>query len=252
MTLHNTCSEDRLAGLPSWAPDWSQPFATPLISIIREDVNYKASGSTTANFDFLRLQDSSVALSATGCVFDLIVQPEAEKMLDEFTGAHPLDHTLQRMDQFTSMANKSIFCQNQDSNGIFRDVLRAACEGVKSIEDHGMQLATDEDFESICRELGTLSHGTSESITVRHAIGMMKSCLEDRRLFITMHGRFGLGPKDLAQGDFLAILLGLDIPLILRETGENVYRVVGNAFVGGVMNGELFQRRQKIERLHIV
>lgn len=252
MTLHNTCSEDRLVGLPSWAPDWSRPFATPLISIIREDISYKASGSTRANFDFLGLQDSSLALSATGCVFDLIVQPEAEEMLDESKGAHPLDHTLQRMGHFTSTANQSIFCQSQDSTDIDRDVLRAACEGVKDTEDGGLQLATDEDFESICMELDTLSHGTSESSTVRRAMGTMKSCLKGRRLFITMGGRFGLGPKDLAQRDVLAILFGLDIPLILRETEENVYRVIGNDFVGGVMHGELFKRRQKIQRLHIV
>ncbi|OAL45375.1 hypothetical protein IQ07DRAFT_648608 [Pyrenochaeta sp. DS3sAY3a] len=145
LTPHNTHSEDRLAGLPSWAPDWSQPFATPLISIIREDMNYKGSGSTTAKFDFLHLQDSSLALSATGYVFDLIAQPEAEEMLDEFKGAHPLDHALQRMGHFTSMANVSIFCQNQDSTEIYRDVLRAACEGVKDIEDGDVQLAIDED-----------------------------------------------------------------------------------------------------------
>jgi hypothetical protein len=62
MTLHNRCSEDRLAGLPSWAPDWSQPFERPLISLIREDISHRVAASTRANFDFFHLQDGSIAL----------------------------------------------------------------------------------------------------------------------------------------------------------------------------------------------
>jgi hypothetical protein len=122
------------------------------------------------------------------------------------------------------------------------------------VEDKGGQLATDKDFERVWKEIGTLLTGSSESesVAVRNAMGTMKYCLKDRRLFITMHDRIGLGPTNLVQSDVLAILLGLDMPLILRQTDDNSYRIIGNAYIGGVMDGELFKRCQKIQRLHIL
>ncbi|KAF2665262.1 hypothetical protein BT63DRAFT_483126 [Microthyrium microscopicum] len=223
MTMHNKSSDDRLAGLPSWAPDWTQPFQWPLVTLTREDIRYRAAGSTNSNLDFLYLQDGCIALSATGCVFDLVVQHEPEELLDESRGTHALIHTLQRIGDVTSLAQTSVFYR---------------------------------DFESVCEELPTLFPDSSEtetrSVALRHAVATIKQCLQHRRLFISMRGRVGLGPPGLAQGDVLAILLGLDVPLILRKLDGNKYRIIGNAYCGGIMDGEIFKHRNKIQRLHIL
>ena len=60
-----------------------------------------------------------------------------------------------------------------------------------------------------------------------------------RRLFFTMSGgRFGLGPWDTKAGDIVFVLLGCNVPVILRPDGER-WVLVGEAFVLGIMDGEM-------------
>jgi hypothetical protein len=42
-----------------------------------------------------------------------------------------------------------------------------------------------------------------------------------RRSFVTEGGRLGLGPPRIEGGDIVALILGLNIPFILRKTDDN-------------------------------
>jgi hypothetical protein len=80
-----------------------------------------------------------------------------------------------------------------------------------------------------------------------------RSCT-NRRFFVTKDGRYGLGPWNAKKGDIVCILLGGKTPFILRrclapgvrqtlpdeEGGEAkvFYKVVGEAFVDGLMHYE--------------
>lgn len=61
-----------------------------------------------------------------------------------------------------------------------------------------------------------------------------------RNLFITSYGYLGSGPDTMIEGDLVALVLGLPVPMILRkaESGSPGYIVVGPAFVHGLMKGE--------------
>lgn len=77
----------------------------------------------------------------------------------------------------------------------------------------------------------------------------------NRRFFVTKNGRFGLGPWNMKKDDVICILFGGKAPFVLRrcaapEDGEksieegkaeNYYKVIGEAFVDGLMyyNGSL-------------
>jgi hypothetical protein len=61
-----------------------------------------------------------------------------------------------------------------------------------------------------------------------------------RRLFCTGMGYLGLGPKAMRTGDFLCVLFGGRVPVILRPTGNpSSYLMVGEAYVhdGDIMWG---------------
>jgi hypothetical protein len=58
-----------------------------------------------------------------------------------------------------------------------------------------------------------------------------------RKVFCTKHGMLGLGPTILRAGDLCCILFGAHVPFILRRVAEK-YRLVGEAYVDGVMRGE--------------
>jgi hypothetical protein len=57
--------------------------------------------------------------------------------------------------------------------------------------------------------------------------------------FITANGYMGYGPK-CQSGDLICILFGCSVPLILRPQGGG-HIILGQCFVLGVMNGELYQ-----------
>lgn len=65
--------------------------------------------------------------------------------------------------------------------------------------------------------------------------------------FITANGYMGYGPK-CQSGDLICILFGCSVPLILRPQGGG-YIILGQCFVLGVMNGELYQHAGQVDDL---
>jgi hypothetical protein len=62
----------------------------------------------------------------------------------------------------------------------------------------------------------------------------------DKRFFETSDGLLGLGPRGMEETDFVAVLSGFKMPVILREVDSH-YQFVGSCFVLGLMNGEAQQ-----------
>jgi len=54
----------------------------------------------------------------------------------------------------------------------------------------------------------------------------------------------GLGPKGMKVGDGIGVIFGQQIPMVLRqEQGHHV--LIGECFVGGIMDGEAVKSRGK-------
>ncbi|KAH7116812.1 heterokaryon incompatibility protein-domain-containing protein, partial [Dendryphion nanum] len=63
---------------------------------------------------------------------------------------------------------------------------------------------------------------------------------QSRRLMVTENGIVGMAPCRARQGDFVVILFGCKIPLVLRRVGtREAWKVLGEAYVHGFMNGEV-------------
>ncbi|KAJ8132498.1 hypothetical protein O1611_g1123 [Lasiodiplodia mahajangana] len=73
-----------------------------------------------------------------------------------------------------------------------------------------------------------------------------------RVLFTTNAGRMGVASVGVRPGDKVVILMGSDMPCILRDREEgNTLRFIGESYVHGVMNGEVLDsipRKDKIEK----
>jgi hypothetical protein len=66
-----------------------------------------------------------------------------------------------------------------------------------------------------------------------------KSHAVNRRFFNTMDGYWGMGPSAMQTGDLCAVLLGADVPFVLRPTetvGE--YQLVGECYIYRFMDGQ--------------
>ena len=70
----------------------------------------------------------------------------------------------------------------------------------------------------------------------------MRKATEGRRLISSSSGLLGLGPMSTAQDkacrDEIWLLRGARVPFILRRLSEDRYRIVGEAYVHGLMYGE--------------
>ncbi|KUJ06872.1 uncharacterized protein LY89DRAFT_399668 [Mollisia scopiformis] len=64
-----------------------------------------------------------------------------------------------------------------------------------------------------------------------------------RRLIVTQNGYMGLGPPETQRKDKIAVLFGSTVPFVLRERSEsgNGFQIVGEAYVEGIMNGEVME-----------
>lgn len=63
--------------------------------------------------------------------------------------------------------------------------------------------------------------------------------LKGRKLATTETGYMCLVPETVRKGDVAAVLYGCNFPVLLRPLGE-AYQVLGECFVPGLMNGEVF------------
>ena len=60
-----------------------------------------------------------------------------------------------------------------------------------------------------------------------------------KRLFTTAQKWLGLGPFNLEEGDEVWLLKSAKVPFILRPYGASQYRLIGEAYVHGIMQGQL-------------
>ncbi|MCJ1456892.1 hypothetical protein MMC28_007258 [Mycoblastus sanguinarius] len=67
-----------------------------------------------------------------------------------------------------------------------------------------------------------------------------------RRMFRTVSGHLGLGPQAMQAGDTVCLISGAPIPFVIRKSPfskANRYTLVGEAYVHGIMHGEVCPRK---------
>ena len=68
---------------------------------------------------------------------------------------------------------------------------------------------------------------------------------------VTSSDRLGWVPDVALCGDVVAIL-PLEVPLILRPCEEASYKVVGESYVHGIMDGEAIKGRKVFDKIRLV
>ena len=62
-------------------------------------------------------------------------------------------------------------------------------------------------------------------------------------MFRTDGNLLGMGSRSVEVGDEVWVLKGGNVPFVLRRVKEGVYRLVGDAYVHGIMHGEAIPTR---------
>jgi hypothetical protein len=89
---------------------------------------------------------------------------------------------------------------------------------------------------SDCQALSDFSSTESSLALDVHATIMNGSF--SKTLFVTSSGHLGNGTESLEVGDEVWVLAGAPVPFLLRPVRHGGYRLVGEAYVHGIMHGE--------------
>jgi len=100
-------------------------------------------------------------------------------------------------------------------------------------------------MESVPAEFMPGSSDGTKFTTFTHSFAQSMTAALSNRTFIVMdNGRLGVGPYLAREGDIVAVLFGAMFCLVLRPVGQQQYRLVGDAYIHGVMHGELVEGLQ--------
>ena len=79
----------------------------------------------------------------------------------------------------------------------------------------------------------------------RYYTAMVLRC-SHKKLFLTRDMRIGLGPAETKEGDEIVVFFGAATPFVVRrdESGQQ-WRLVGSAWVQGLMGGEAMEGEGK-------
>lgn len=121
----------------------------------------------------------------------------------------------------------------------------------KSSGDYPRDL--DDDDDSVIK-----SYRHTDKVKKRYAdfTRRLHRACSNRALFVTAKGYVGLAPWNARKGDVVTILLGGKTPYLLRRQSPDasLFTLVGEAYVHGVMEGEVMvpETSPLIQRIAIV
>jgi hypothetical protein len=74
----------------------------------------------------------------------------------------------------------------------------------------------------------------------------------DRTLFLTQQGFMGTALCSIEDGDAIALISGLERPMVLRPVSEDEWRVVCPAYISGWMEGELWGDEEELREFCLI
>ena len=218
--------------LPSWVPDWTVNLSARPLVFGLNNKQFAAGGDKLGLFDWQpdfglllcgKLLDTVSAAGTTALDY------EADKPNDS---AHStIQSWWQEAQQMAliRIARSPGSTMNLDAFEAFR---RDLC-----ICKHGYYMASGikgrknsllDEFDP----MDEASHNASDTLTLGPTRG--------RVFFTTTTGYVGLAPHGTIEGDLVFVVMGVDVPYILRPYDDG-YELVGEAYVQGIMDGEVIQ-----------
>ncbi|KAI0023450.1 hypothetical protein F4780DRAFT_81371 [Xylariomycetidae sp. FL0641] len=246
---------------PSWVPDLSKPRIrayfqqralqrkeVPPKSILQpqfsasgtEKVNLTFSDSATTPLDSVQLLIDAVYVGEVSCVGTIWGSNENSSgiWLSE----------LEAMSQET---------YGNDRSAQLEAVFRTAVADQDRRDAEKKPRLSKNSIDKILLKLGgmKLQDATKESLEKLELVeyhGEMKLLGSGRRPFSIRDGKqIGLAPRQTQPGDVVYIIAGAVVPFIFRRGGDEQLRMIGEAYVHSIMDGEVMKENPSRTRITI-
>lgn len=252
-------SPDKQCHLPSWVPDWSSPFLAPLGTLGRKtDFQFMASRNSAARFQFLDGSDEFPILCVSGVHVDTI-RATGQRMthspvsdLTWLTNDQDPNYSLQ-LEWLSDIKHLSESCGNvYGSSQKTKDAIWRTPIADQEFTSEAKNLRASRTMQTGYRLYRTgfvratisqreLQQRSNDFRLAAMYWRQMVTRSSGRKYFVTQHGFLALGPPNSSPGDVIAVILGLDTPFVLRYIGQSRYQIVGEAYVHGIMDGEVMK-----------
>lgn len=251
-------------GWPSWVPDWRQSFGRHHIRHLR---SRQASGDLPAKVRFLKNERNSNLLACSGFLVDTVDGVAAERS--------PQCHSTQSQNasnryssQISEALQQTLLMDHPGATGklLLEIPWTWKCDTDTSPANFGspkwLELSQSRYFRKFqdFREhnenfrIGGQSFrsffpqwdekSVEVSITLR-CLRLALLSLNQRALTTTRTGYLGLAPIAVRPGDVVAIISGCKCPMVLRPYSDDLFQVIGECYVHGLMDGEVLSQLNK-------
>ncbi|KAI0188581.1 heterokaryon incompatibility protein-domain-containing protein [Xylaria flabelliformis] len=255
----------RLEGLPSWAPDLRLKRADKLVSYTIRPQAFFAGGhhkpmlsvSHDQNILNCRGQVIDAVKTFSKSLVEMMLADMPELRLEREALVDPLpERRKERLAKWLENCYRLAFGNTDGSETMVNpdeasmaafsrtiacglDIMRNRLppELIAAFPQY-MQWATE---RAAIRHKDDVHHSPSlqnYSVTIDESIMALSAWL---RFSVTEHGRFGNVPLNTQPGDRICVLLGSEVPLVIRATGRGTYTLVGECYIDGIMDGETFE-----------
>lgn len=250
----------RKEGIPSWAANIYSSFsARPSRLKGRDESLYRASVDGPVNYSFLA--DSST-LSISVVMFDSIrwisksFQPNMNRV--------DLDHAMRflRAKAFGWMGTiAKVFgwmgtvSDSEKYEQLLRTLTRdqniqgqRLMSGAGDCPNWGRFFRFEHEDVGAATEFQYLSkalkpfQAPADDAEIKAWLRLFTESISNRRMVMTKERKLGLVPAEAQEQDVLCTLASVDVPLLLRKVEVDTYILIGEAFIHGVMDGEVSTR----------
>jgi hypothetical protein len=264
-------------GLPSWVPDWSQPAPVMihnprygLFSAGRCGMAQKLFALFTVGRKTMeqKLRVEGKILFVRGAIVGSIKQlgwswnaVSVEELKDH---AQVIRTGLGIISDFVSTNCTAYRTLKDQEDAIWRTPIADTEFGLFGPNGRYNRRATTQ-MRNVFKEFrnpSLKSGAVTEQYRHRYIAAMLAFFL-GRRYFSISTGHLGLGPLDVRNGDLVCTIIDGDVPFVIRQTApgdfgwsrersKTHYKLVGECYIHGIMDGELWQSEPEIEELMLV
>ncbi|KAH6989738.1 heterokaryon incompatibility protein-domain-containing protein [Ilyonectria sp. MPI-CAGE-AT-0026] len=272
-SLFSGPDSQRIEGLPSWVPDLRLVKTDVFISYTVRPQAFSAGGYAKP---ILSVSEDQRLLSCKGVVIDTVNAVSAslfEMMLADmpelrFSSKTVSDPIPKRRKMRFARWLEGCYCVAFGSN---YDVHELAARDVDATVRFSRTMMCDMDAmrnRLSPKMIGTFprymkwaidraaNHDGKDSeilpsalATTYESIGRLTTTT---KFCVTKNGRFGLLPPTSQPGDSICVLLGGEVPFVIRPTGSGTYNLVGECYIDGAMDGEALEAVASVESLETI
>lgn len=270
-SIFSTPDTQRLEGLPSWVPDlrlmradvlvsytvrpqafFAGGHAKPILSVSEDQRILTCQGRVidTAGIFSVSLVEMILAdipemrLSWKHILSDPILERSHNRLLQWVEGCYRLafGHDLGSgapvsrsvSPEFTMAFSRTMVCGIDSMRNRLSPEL--ICEFPRYIQWAIDCAAADRDAD-----MGQQHPVTKPSFSTMVDETVMALTMTKLKFCVTENGRFAQVPFNSQSGDSICVLVGGEVPFVIRPTGRGTYTLVGECYVDGVMDGETLE-----------